>query len=119
MRNNYENTCAVTRSRFVHEAVIEVEAAHIIDHSENGTDDPRNGIALSRTAHWAFGKGIFTISDQYEVIIHPEAYRTNLETFPLLSRDKESILLPQDSDAYPHTDALHWHRKERFGKFLK
>lgn len=119
VRSNYANTCAVTRSRFVYDKSIEVEAAHIIDHSEQGTDDPRNGIALSRTAHWAFGEGLFTISDQYEIVVHPKARDTNLQTFPILASNGEMIRLPEDTDSRPHPEALEWHRKERFGRFCK
>ncbi len=119
VRNNYDNTCAITGSRFVYDTTIEVEAAHIIDHSEQGTDDPRNGIALSRTAHWAFGEGLFTISDQYEIIVHPKAGDTNFETFPILASNGEMIRLPEDTDSRPHPEALEWHRKERFGRFCR
>ena len=46
--------------------MIEAEAAHIIGKDVLGTDDPRNGLALSRTVHWAFDDGLFTISAEYE-----------------------------------------------------
>ena len=35
----------------------EVEAAHIYPRSRNGSDDPRNGIALCQHHHWCFDRG--------------------------------------------------------------
>ena len=86
---NYGYTCAVTGQRFRYRTTVEAEAAHIISKDVFGTDDPRNGLALSRTAHWAFDRGIFTISDQFEVIVHDKA-RT-------AKRRHEHDLLPRQS----------------------
>jgi len=123
---NYEATCAVTDSKFCYTRVppadpgrvIEAQAAHIIGKEVQGTDDPRNGIALSQNAHWAFDKGIFTISDQFEVIIHPKAFEAKVKNFSLLEMDRKVINLPDDSEFYPHQEALQWHREEVFGKFI-
>jgi len=69
----YDHKCAVTGVKYHLENLTEAQAAHIISKSVKGSDDPRNGIALSRTAHWAFDVGMFTISDQYEVVVNPKA----------------------------------------------
>jgi hypothetical protein len=116
---NYGFTCAVTGQRFRHGKTIEAEAAHIIGKDVLGTDDPRNGLALSRTAHWAFDRGLFTISDQYELIVHREAKAADHALFPILEGTGNSILLPSESVYRPHPEALEWHRKERFGAFLR
>jgi putative restriction endonuclease len=115
--DNYGNTCAVTVQRFHSANHIEADGAHIIGKSVQGTDDPRNGIALSKTAHWAFDRGIFTISDQYEVIINPKARNANITNFPVLEMDRRKIELPKDSYYWPHPDALDWHRTEVFDRF--
>jgi predicted restriction endonuclease len=117
--DNYDKTCAVTGQRFVYSDTIEAHAAHIIGKEFRGTDDPRNGLAMSRSVHWAFDNGIFTISDQYEVIIHPEAKKASINAFPLFEKDRKQILLPSDPAYRPHPDALARHRKERFGQFSK
>jgi predicted restriction endonuclease len=114
---NYKHTCAITRSKFVHKELIEAQAAHIISKEVNGTDDPRNGLALSHGAHWAFDRGIFTISDQFEVMVHPKALDAEHERFGLIGLDKKTILLPDDESNFPHQEALHWHRQEVFGRF--
>jgi hypothetical protein len=116
---NYDRTCAVTGQKFVYSATIEADAAHIIAKGKQGTDDPRNGLALSRSVHWAFDHGIFTLSDQYEVIIHPAAKQASSNAFPLLEMESKRILLPSDSAYLPHSEALAWHRSERFGLFAR
>lgn len=116
---NYLRTCAVTGQRFVFEGHIEAEAAHIISKGVRGTDDPRNGLALSRSVHWAFERGVFTISDQYEVLVHPRANEADANLFPLLERDRRRIFLPSDELYYPHPEALEWHRRECFGQFCR
>ena len=117
--DNYSNTCAVTRSKFRCNELVEAQAAHIITKEVNGTDDPRNGIAMSHTVHWAFDKGIFTISDQYEVIVHPKAVKADSQNFGLLDFHGQKIALPDDQSGAPHVQALLWHREEVFGRFAR
>lgn len=114
---NFQNTCAVTGQKFVYGDVVEAEAAHIIGKEVSGTDDPRNGLALSRSMHWAFDNGLFTLSDQYEIEIHPKAFKADRELFPLFRREGKTIHLPADGYYRPHPEAVEWHRKERFGRF--
>jgi hypothetical protein len=116
---NYDRTCAITGQKFIYSSTVEAQAAHIIAKGVRGTDDPRNGLALSRSAHWAFDAGIFTISDQYEVIVHPEAKRALSSLFPVLEADRRRIHLPSDTAYHPHQEALSWHRENRFGHFAK
>jgi hypothetical protein len=114
---NYGYTCAVTGQRFHSPEHTEAAAAHIIGKKELGTDDPRNGIALSQSAHWAFDKGIFTVTDQFEVLVNPKARSANVAAFPLLELDRRPILLPKDLQYRPHPEALEWHRTEVFDRF--
>ena len=116
---NYGNTCAVTRSAFVSGRNIEAQAAHIISKEANGSDDPRNGMAMSHTTHWAFDKGIFTISDQYEILLHPRTSDALHKNFGLLELAGRRIQLPSDEAGLPHQEALHWHREKVFGRFCK
>ena len=117
--SNYGFTCAATGQRFRRGKMIEAEAAHIIGKDVLGTDDPRNGLALSRTAHWAFDHGLFTISPEYELIVHKEAKSADHALFPILEANGRPILLPSEPLYRPHSEALEWHRKERFGAFLR
>lgn len=116
---NYGRTCAITGSKFQYGDVVEAQAAHIISKEVNGTDDPRNGLALGRTAHWAFDQGLFSITDQFEVCVHPKAREASSKNFQLLELDRKRIVLPADESTYPHAEALRWHEKEVFGKFCR
>jgi predicted restriction endonuclease len=115
--DNYGHTCAVTGQRFHSASHTEADGAHIIGKEVQGTDDPRNGVALSKTAHWAFDRGIFTISDQYEVVINPKARNASFVNLPLLNMDRRKIELPKDSYYRPHPEALAWHKAEVFDRF--
>ncbi len=115
--DNYGFTCAVTGQRFHSESHTEADGAHIIGKEARGTDDPRNGLALSKSAHWAFDRGIFTISDQYEVVINPKARGASVANFPLLEMDRRKIALPKDDYYRPHPEALAWHKSEVFDRF--
>jgi HNH endonuclease len=116
--SNYDYTCAVTGQRFKSPHHFEADGAHIIGKDVRGTDDPRNGVALSRSAHWAFDRGIFTISDQYEVLVNPRISNANVSKFPALEIDRRKVLLPEDELYWPHPDALAWHKQEVFDRFV-
>ena len=114
---NYGYACAVTGQHFRSSTHVEADGAHIIGKEVRGTDDPRNGIALSKSAHWAFDRGLFTISDQFEVVINPKVRSASIAKFPLLELDRQRIQLPADSYYQPHPDALAWHKSEIFDRF--
>lgn len=115
--NVYDYSCAVTGQTFRSGGIVEAEAAHIIAKNRQGTDNPKNGLALSRSVHWAFDTGIFTITDQYEVLINPRAKSARAQNFPLMEMDRKRILLPQDKQFWPHVEALEWHKKEVFERY--
>ena len=113
----YGFTCAITGQQYYSDQLVEAQAAHIIPRRINGSDDPRNGIALSRTAHWAFDQGMFTISDQYEIIIHPKARNARINNFPIVDFHGHSINKPTDDVFWPHKEAIEWHKAEVFDRF--
>lgn len=115
---NYSHTCAVTGQRFHSPHHVEADGAHIIGKDVRGTDDPRNGIALSRSTHWAFDRGIFRISDQYEIVVNPKIAGANTDKFPVIKMDRKKITLPNDQYYWPHPDALAWHKEVVFDRFF-
>ena len=117
--DQYGYKCAVTGIKYHSENLTEAQAAHIISNSKNGTDDPRNGISLSRTAHWAFDVGMFTISDQYEIVVNSKAKLASSNKFPILDMHGAQIHLPEDENYYPHQEALEWHKNEVFNRFSR
>jgi len=46
-----------------------VDAAHIHQFSDSRNNDPRNGLALCKNAHWLFDNGLWTLTDDYKVIV--------------------------------------------------
>jgi predicted restriction endonuclease len=116
--DQYDFQCAATGVKYHSDNLTEAQAAHIIPKSEKGSDDPRNGISLCRTAHWAFDVGMFTISDQFEIIVHTNTKSTSVNKFPIMGMNGMQINLPEDENYYPHPEALAWHKKEVFEKFV-
>src|SRR5579872_2946944 len=66
----YNYTCALTRYRLLTiTAGCIVDAAHIHQFSDSRNIDPRNGLALCKNAHWLFDNGLWTLTDDYRVLV--------------------------------------------------
>jgi putative restriction endonuclease len=83
---------------------------HIIPKKENGTDDPRNGITMCHTHHWAFDNGIFSLTDNGNIILSEKIYQAQVSNFSLVQMNYQPIILPVNELIRPHPDALAWHR---------
>jgi len=60
---------------------------------------------------------MFTVSDQFEIVVHPKAKLASVNKFPILDLHGEPIDRPDDENFWPEQEALEWHRKEVFNKF--
>ena len=112
VRTAYDATCAMTGLKLVNGGgKCEIEAAHIRPVADHGPDSPRNGLALSRTCHWMFDRGILSIedngmiltakklvSDQVKRMLNPEGY----------------VRLPTKEILRPHAQFLRFHREHVF-----
>lgn len=112
VRNTYQNRCAITGLQIINGGGrTEVEAAHVQAVEDRGPDSVRNGIALSRTVHWLFDRGIISMEDdgkiltannlvppQLGVLFHPSGY----------------AILPDQPVLRPHPSFLRHHRETRF-----
>lgn len=108
-RKNYGDSCAVCgKKRFDKSKNPEVEAAHIYPKEKNGSDDLRNGISLCRLHHWAFEKGLFSIRDDYSIVIE-QRIRNNNNYQEIYSFENEKIKIPKNFK--PHPKFLREHRK--------
>ena len=115
--SGYNYTCALTAYRLTTvTAGSIVDAAHIHEFRDSRNNDPRNGIALSKNAHWTFDQGLWTISDDYRVIVaighFAESGPNQLEL--LESCHGRRLRLPEDKTLWPDPIHLAWHRKTRF-----
>lgn len=108
----YNGRCAVTGLRITNGfGRAEVEAAHIKPVEREGPDSVRNGIALSRTVHWMFDRGLIAIDDNYDVLI---AKGKLPEPALRLINPERRLLLPADSRHRPHPQFLRFHRETIF-----
>lgn len=108
----YDFTCALTGYRMVAEdGTTILDAAHIHSFSRGGPCSVRNGLALSKTAHWLFDRGFWSLSDELHVLVKKQDFH---ETggVSLLLKPKDGMPLEKlpNSRNHPDPDYLAWHR---------
>ena len=109
----YDYTCAVCQLRIVTmDGESATDAAHIIPFRVSKNDDVRNGISLCKLHHWAFDKGLISLSETYQVFVSPLVVEQGPMEWRLTKLRDRSILLPKQDQLYPAQDALAWHREE-------
>lgn len=113
----YDYTCALTGYKLVTaDAGCIVDAAHIHQFARSRNNDPRNGIALSKNAHWAFDEGLWSVADDYRVILAKDRFQ---EAGPapllLLGLEGRRIHLPKNRELWPDARHLEWHRRNKLG----
>jgi hypothetical protein len=106
----YDYACAVCGLKFKYENLVEAQAVHIVPKKEKGTDDPRNGITMCHTHHWAFDNGIFSLTDNGRIILSDKIYRAEMNNFLLSEMENQPIIVPKNELIRPHAEALSWHR---------
>ena len=114
----YAYTCALFGFRLTTlEFETVVDAAHIHQFAKGGNNDPRNGLALSKSAHWMFDRGLWSISDDFRILLARDCF-TEAGPVPYLlsSFEGREIFLPKNHDYWPHSQYLRWHRDHLFGK---
>ncbi|HEX9954423.1 MAG TPA: HNH endonuclease [Allosphingosinicella sp.] len=109
----YDRRCAVTGLKFINGGGrAEVEAAHIKPVEHQGSDDVRNGIALSGTAHWMFDRGLISLSDDLEVLVSRQVNDV-ASVWKLVNSDRRAKA-PSNPAHRPHPSYLAWHREHCF-----
>ncbi len=114
----YDYTCALTGYRLVTAAAgCIVDAAHIHQFANSRNNDPRNGIALSKNAHWAFDEGLWSLTDDYRVILAKDRFsESGPQAFLFSSCEGKRIHLPKLNSQWPDIRHLEWHRRNKFGR---
>jgi putative restriction endonuclease len=112
--SEYAYHCSICGMKFRLGELVEAQAAHIVPKNKRGTDDPRNGLSLCRTHHWAFDNGLFSLSDNYQIALSPVVSKAETANFSLADFSDKQITLPENEILYPHQLALEWHRKNIF-----
>jgi len=114
IRSVYDSTCAMTGLKLINGGGRpEVEAAHVrpVGNDHNGPDSVRNGIALSRSVHWMFDRGLLSLTDHYEILMVKKLVPDPIKR--LLNPDGK-VLLPTDLRLRPHPQFLRYHREHIF-----
>lgn len=109
VREAYDFRCAASGWRIVlPDGCPMVEAAHLIPFSESQDDDPRNGIALSPTFHWALDRFLIAPGPDYKWHVSPVLDSRIRDNAELLEFEGRTLLLPKKEKLWPKTEALEW-----------
>ena len=115
----YNYTCALTGYRVttISSGAI-VDAAHIHQFANSRNNDPKNGIALCKNAHWMFDVGLWTIDNDYCVVVAKAAFSEFSPNQKSLSEiHGQRLLLPGNESIWPSKVHLAWHRAHKFNRF--
>ena len=107
----YDETCSVCGMKIVTSSGISIiDAAHILPFSHFQNDDIRNGMALCKTHHWLFDKGLMSVDPHYRVIVS-KTIEKEIPDRVITNYNKSEIMLPGEAEKYPSQIALDWHRE--------
>jgi len=112
----YNYTCALTRYRMISvDGKTPLDAAHIHQFKKGGSNHPTNGIALSKTAHWLFDLGFWSITDDLRVVVAEHRFEeAGEEAYLLKKMAGRELLRPSNPHFSPDRACLAWHRKHKF-----
>lgn len=111
VKSSFEYKCAVCKKqRRNKKGHYEVEAAHIYPKEKNGSDDPRNGLALCKLHHWAFDNGLFTLDDDYSVLV-ADWIKKDVNYKEIYEYEHHKIKIPKNERLKPHLDFIKAHRE--------
>ena len=109
----YNYTCAACGLRIVTmDGESATDAAHIIPFRVSKNDDVRNGISFCKLHHWAFDRGLFSLSETYQIVVSGLMSDQRPTEWMLTELQDNLILLPDRVQLYPAQDAMAWHRKK-------
>ena len=117
VRDAYDSTCAFTGLRLINGGGrSEIEAAHIqpVGGEHAGPDSVRNGLALSRTVHWMFDRGLMSLEDDGRILLANRRGDDALERVRSLLHADGRASLPADVRFRPHGRFLRYHRETIF-----
>lgn len=108
----YQGRCALTGVRMTNgNGRAEADAAHLRPVANDGSDTVRNGIALMKSLHWAFDRGLVSLSDEGQILTVDRGLD---ESVIRLLRPDGYALLPASVHDRPHPTFLQWHRSHVF-----
>lgn len=116
VNENYDYRCAATGWRIIlPDSRVMVEAAHLIPFSESHDDDPRNGIALVPSFHWALDANVIAPGPDRLWHVSKALDERIADNKPLLELAGKALMLPKDELRWPRKDALEWRLSKLMG----
>ena len=109
----YKHTCGLTGYRMTTlEMESIVDAAHIQEFRGSRNNNPRNGIALSKNTHWQFDRGLWSLNNDYRILVNRVKFiEDGVPGQRLADFEGRKIFLPSDPKYWPEHTYLDWHRK--------
>jgi putative restriction endonuclease len=109
----YQHTCALTGYRIITQSGESVvEAAHIEPWAKTRNNDIHNGLALSRNAHWAFDRGLWSVDDQFRILVDPLRFQEwGPDDLGLMHYRGHMLQFAPQASLRPHPEYLRGHRK--------
>jgi putative restriction endonuclease len=109
--SSYDRKCTITSRRFEVPKFghLGLDAAHIVPVSAGGSDDPANGISLTKELHWAFDRGLIGIDSKRQVIVPTSVCNLSGNEFlrDLQGRQINEAVMPRSRAL---DEAFEWHR---------
>lgn len=114
--SEYRYTCALTGYRcLTGEGATIVDAAHIEAWCETQNDDPQNGLALSKNAHWMFDEGLWSVDQDWRVVVQTKSFTEHgPESLTLASYRGRHLQFDPSSKLRPQLEYLKKHYQRYF-----
>lgn len=112
--DGYHHTCALTGYRcFTDSGATVVDAAHIESWAETQNDDLGNGLALSKTAHWMFDEGLWSVTHELRIVIRASRFtEAGPDGLCLANFANQPLRFAPSSRLRPSLDSLKKHRRK-------
>ena len=107
----YRRRCAITGES----TLPTLEAAHILPFSENGSNEPSNGMLMRSDFHKLFAAGLVTVTPELRVEVSSrikEEWFNGKAYYRLHGETLRSV--PDEPSFRPNTERLRWHNENRF-----
>ncbi len=109
----YQHTCALTGYRLTTvdmESI--VDAAHIHQFSDSRNNHPSNGLSLCKNAHWQFDRGLWSLTDDYKILLRRDLFiEVGGGALSLGAMEGQAIKLPAKCEYWPASQHMAWHRR--------
>jgi putative restriction endonuclease len=111
----YDYQCSFCGLKVIHSLTQSiVDGAHIKPFARFYDNQINNGLSLCKNHHWAFDQGLFTIDDNYKIMISKEFQEISPNAKAIKDFHGISVLLPNLEKHYPKLESIQWHRQNIF-----